>query len=80
MAQTIDPERLRQIRNTRQLTQDELAKKASLNKQTIYRLERDQKAIRSEKNLEQLASALGIDRGLTGETPIPQILHWAAEA
>jgi DNA-binding XRE family transcriptional regulator len=35
MAQVIDPKRLQQLRKLRGLTQDELAKKARLNKQTV---------------------------------------------
>jgi len=71
MAQTIDFERLKQIRRMRGLTQDELAKKARLNKQTIYRLEKAKKPLR-KANLDRLAEALAIEPGvLTGEMQIP---------
>ncbi len=73
MTHTIDPERLKTIRKSRGLTQDELAKKARLDKQTIYRLERgeDKRPVR-RGNLDRLAEALGIDpEVLAGEKPIP---------
>ena len=71
MALTIDPERLKQIRNARGLTQDELARKARLNKQTVYRLEKAPKPIR-KGNLSRLAGALDVaPEVLTGEEPLP---------
>jgi transcriptional regulator with XRE-family HTH domain len=71
MAQVIDAERLRQMRKHRGFTQEELAGKARLNKQTVYRLERENRPIR-DRNLERLAQGLVVDpEVLTGEKPIP---------
>jgi transcriptional regulator with XRE-family HTH domain len=71
MAQVIDAERLKRMRKLRGLTQDELAGKARLNKQTVYRLERENRPIR-KRNLEGLAQGLVVDpEVLTGEKPIP---------
>jgi transcriptional regulator with XRE-family HTH domain len=71
MAQVIDAERLKRIRKLRGLTQDELAGKARLNKQTVYRLERENRPIR-KRNLDGLAQGLVVDpEVLTGEKPIP---------
>jgi transcriptional regulator with XRE-family HTH domain len=71
MAQTIAPERLKLVRNRRRLTQEELARKAGLNKQTVYRIEKSQRPVR-KGNLERLARALDIKSGvLTGEESIP---------
>lgn len=80
MAQVIDPERLKQARKLRGLTQGELARRARknqtpLNKQTVYRLERPlgkgRAAVRRE-TIERLARALDFEpEVLTGEKPIP---------
>ena len=71
MAQVIDAERLKRMRKLRGLTQDELAEKARLNKQTVYRLERENRPIR-KRNLDGLAQGLVVDpEVLTGEKPIP---------
>jgi transcriptional regulator with XRE-family HTH domain len=71
MTQTIDPERLRQVRKMRGHTQEALAKKAGVNKQTVYRFEREKRPVRS-KNLDRIANALDVEPGvLTGEKPIP---------
>jgi transcriptional regulator with XRE-family HTH domain len=79
-AQVIDPERLKQARKLRGLTQGELAQRARknqtpLNKQTVYRLERPlekgRAAVRKE-TIERLARALDFEpEVLTGEKPIP---------
>jgi transcriptional regulator with XRE-family HTH domain len=74
MAQVIDPKRLQQLRKLRGLTQDELAKKARLNKQTVYRLENEKgkAAVPRKGTLDRLPRALDFDLGvLTGEKPIP---------
>jgi transcriptional regulator with XRE-family HTH domain len=73
MTLMIDPERLKQIRQLRGFkTRESLAQKAGLDKQTIYRLERERKPIR-RKNLERLAKALEVEPGvLTGEESIPE--------
>jgi len=51
MAQVIylNPERVKQLRLLRRLSQEELAKLAGLNKQTIYRLEKGAILSRSGK-------------------------------
>jgi DNA-binding XRE family transcriptional regulator len=73
MMQTIEPQRLKQVREIRGYTRDELGKKARLNKQTIFRLEKGEapKPIR-KKNLDRLAMVLdvGVDV-LTGKKPLP---------
>lgn len=75
MAQVIylNPERVKQLRLLRRLSQEELAKLAGLNKQTIYRLEKGSNPIPvRKKNLDRLAQPLGADpEVLTGEKPIP---------
>jgi transcriptional regulator with XRE-family HTH domain len=59
------------MRKHRGLTQEELARKARLNKQTVYRAEREDRPIR-KRNLEGLAQGLTVDpEVLTGEKPIP---------
>lgn len=80
MAYTIDPERLKLVRKLRGLTQEGLAQKARVNKQTVYRLERQRKPIR-RGNLERLAETLGVEPGvLTGEKPIPSDIVQASAA
>jgi transcriptional regulator with XRE-family HTH domain len=76
MMQAIDPHRLKRTRTSHGLTQDELAKKARLNKQTIYRIEsgpvESEKRQRRKGTIERLARALNVDpEVLTGEKPIP---------
>ena len=72
---TIDPERLKQVRNARRLTQDALGERARLDKQTIYRLEKSQRPIR-KGNLSRLAGALGVGPGvLTGQEPVPDEIN-----
>lgn len=71
MKQTIDPKRLKRLRNSREMTQGDLATRAKLNRQTVYRLENSQKPVR-EGTVERLGKALNVDVGvLTGEEPIP---------
>jgi transcriptional regulator with XRE-family HTH domain len=73
MDKVIPPQRLRQLRELRGLSQDQLAKKAGLTKQTIYRLERkgERRPIR-DGNLDRIARALDFDlKVVTGEAPIP---------
>jgi transcriptional regulator with XRE-family HTH domain len=78
MGQTIDPQRLKQLRKSRGLTQKDLAQKARLNEQTVYRLERERKPVRVG-NLERLSEALRVEAGvLTGEKPIPSDVSQAA--
>ena len=80
MAQVIDAERLKRMRERSGLTQDQLAGKARLNKQTVYRLERENRPIR-KRNLERLAQGLAVDpEVLTGEKPIPDASQSSAPA
>jgi len=70
MAQVIDAERLKQLRTLRGLTQEELAQRGGVNKQTVYRHEKG--AVGRPRTHDQLAQALGVDpEVLTGEKPIP---------
>jgi transcriptional regulator with XRE-family HTH domain len=70
MTQTIS-ERLKELRDLRGLSQEALAQKARLNKQTIYRLENGRQPPR-QKTIQRLAPALGVEpEVLTGEKPIP---------
>jgi transcriptional regulator with XRE-family HTH domain len=73
MGKVIPPQRLKQLRELRRLSQDQLAKKAGLTKQTIYRLERkgERRPIR-DTNLDKLARALDFDvEVVIGELLIP---------
>ncbi len=75
MVQTVDPERLRQVRIMRRLSREALATKAKLTAKTISRLEKgdEAKPIR-QANLERLAKALDFAVGvLTGEEPMPSV-------
>jgi len=68
---TIDPERLSQVRKLRGLTQAALAKKARVDKQTVYRLEHEKKP-RRLAILERVTKAMDIEIGvLTGERAMP---------
>jgi transcriptional regulator with XRE-family HTH domain len=80
MAQVIDAERLKRMRELSGLTQVKLAEKARLDEQTVYRMERKNKPIR-KGNLERLAQALAVDpEVLTGEKPIPDASQPSAPA
>lgn len=69
MNQIVDPNRLKHLRG--KLSQDELAKKAGINKQTVYRLEREKRPIRPG-TLARLSRALDVEPDvLTGEKPLP---------
>jgi transcriptional regulator with XRE-family HTH domain len=71
MGQTMDPQRLKQLRKSRGLKQYELAQKAQLNPQTVYRLESERRPVR-KRTLEHLAQALQFDpEVLVGEKPMP---------
>jgi transcriptional regulator with XRE-family HTH domain len=72
MNQPLDSGRLREIRRALKLSQKELADRAGLSKETIYRLERGRQPGNRKKTYEGLARALRIDPGvLTGELPAP---------
>ena len=71
MSQTIDPSRLKELRTRNRLTQDDLGKKAGVDKQTIYRLEAGRQPARTS-TVEKLAATLGVLSGvLTGQAPLP---------
>jgi transcriptional regulator with XRE-family HTH domain len=73
MAIIVDPERLKQMRKDRGLTQEALAERAHVDKQTIYRMEREQKP-RRQKIVERVAKALPAELSdLTGDEPIPKV-------
>jgi transcriptional regulator with XRE-family HTH domain len=73
MNQQIEPQRLKQVRKARGLTQEELARKAKLNKQTVYRLETAVGSVR-QANLEKLARSLDVaPEVLTGEAQLPEM-------
>jgi transcriptional regulator with XRE-family HTH domain len=73
MATVISPERLKQLRKARGLTQRQLGQRAQprLNEQTIYRFERHAQTVR-QGTIERIARALNVEpQVLTGEKPIP---------
>lgn len=75
MENRIDPDRLRQLRNRKgkDWTQEKLAKKAGLAKQSIYRLEKGQQPGGRKQTLDGLCKALGVDEDvLTGKAPMPE--------
>ena len=73
MAQIINPDRLKQLRTRRKLSQKQLAEKARpLNPQTIYRLEKGRASNIRKTTIEKLCKALGVEADvLSGEKPIP---------
>ena len=73
MTKELDPTRLKQIRESHGISQQRLAVKAGLNKQTVYRLERGGRPTRPG-TLARLSKALHVETDvLTGEKPIPEI-------
>lgn len=72
MNQIVDPKRLKHLRHMRgDLSQAALAKKAGVNKQTVYRLEKERRPI-NQKTLVRLSSALEVDPDvLTGVKSLP---------
>lgn len=74
MSKPLDPNRLKDLRTDRKLSQEALAKKAKLSKESIHRLEKGGQAQSGarEKTILGLAKALSVEPGvLTGELPIP---------
>jgi transcriptional regulator with XRE-family HTH domain len=81
MSKPLDAGRVREIRIQRKLTQEELAKKARLSKESIHRLEKGAQSGNREKTLAGLAKALEVEPGvLTGELPVPAWDGLASEA
>lgn len=71
MTETI-AERLKHLRTRRRLTRNDLATKAGINKQTIYRIEAGRHAAIRASTIEALARALGVaPEVLTGQAPLP---------
>lgn len=71
----IQPDRLRQLRSSKNLSRAALAEKARIAVRTIQRLENDSEPARDnrEHTVIQLAKALGVDpRVLTGDRPLPE--------
>jgi len=58
----ITPETLRKLRNHRGWTLDQLAEKANLDRQTIFRLESGRREQTRDTTIEKLAKALGTER------------------
>ncbi len=72
MTNGLDPNRLRQLRKLKDLTQDTLAKKARLTKQTIHRIEAGRQRNIRPKTIERLCQALGVEADvLSGKKPLP---------
>jgi transcriptional regulator with XRE-family HTH domain len=72
MNKPLDGNRLKDVRTQLRLSQDELAARAKLSKETIHRLERGRQSGMRQKTLSGLATALGVEPGvLTGELPAP---------
>ena len=75
----IDPLVLKRLREVKGWTQDVLAEKTKfdglpkIDKQTISRLERDDRSKTRSRTIEQLARALSVEAAvLTGEKPVPE--------
>jgi len=66
MAHTVDPDRLKQLRRIKDLSQAALAAEARVTKQTIYRLERGQQRRIRKNTIDRLCDALGIDAETLG--------------
>jgi transcriptional regulator with XRE-family HTH domain len=68
----VDPSVLRQLRHEKRLSQEQLAAKAKIDKQTISRLERGSGERTRDHTLRQLARALNTESAvLSGEAPPP---------
>ncbi len=71
---SIDPKRLKQLRNEKGLTRSGLAEKSKISERTIARLESEAgpPAKRRERTVNELAKVFGVEPGvLTGELPLP---------
>ena len=68
----IDPARLLELRQRKELSRPQLAKRSKVTERTIQRLEKEPQPSR-KNTLERLATALGVKPGvLTGELPLPE--------
>lgn len=52
--------RLQELRENKQLTRQELSKKANVSRATIWKIETDENAIVKSDTLDKLAKALGV--------------------
>ena len=69
----IDPSVLKKLRDDRGLTQDKLAKKSKIDKQTISRLERGERKQTRQRIVEALCAVFKVDAAaLAGEVPVPK--------
>jgi transcriptional regulator with XRE-family HTH domain len=70
----IEKQNLRKLRETKGLSQEQLAEMAGVNKQTISRLERGEQEKTRPRTIARLTRALGVDHAvLTGDAPIPDL-------
>jgi transcriptional regulator with XRE-family HTH domain len=82
MIKPLDPTRLRELRQARKLTQEALATKAGLSKETVYRLEKGRQPGNRQQTINGLAKGLDVNPGvLTGDKPMPAASppDWDAE-
>ncbi len=69
----IDGHRLKELRERKGLTQEDLAQRSKVNKQTISRLERGKSESSRGTTINTLCEVLGVEISvLTGEDPIPE--------
>jgi transcriptional regulator with XRE-family HTH domain len=69
MAKLIDPDTLKQVRDEKKWSMDELARRAALDKQSIHRLERGAYRSTRQATIDKLSKALGVSEDiLTGKT------------
>jgi transcriptional regulator with XRE-family HTH domain len=69
----IEPSRLQALRLNKEWSQEKLAEKTKIDKQTISRLERGTAGRTRGRTIEQLARALGVEPAvLTAEAPLPE--------
>jgi transcriptional regulator with XRE-family HTH domain len=72
MNKPLDASRVKAIRRQRRLSQDGLATRAKLSKETIYRIEKGEQSGTRHRTIDRLARALDVAPGvLTGELPAP---------
>lgn len=74
MTQQIDPQRLVELRKRKNYSQANLAEKAVVTKQTVYRLENGRQKNLRKNTLLALCKALGVDEDvLSGRKPLPPL-------
>jgi transcriptional regulator with XRE-family HTH domain len=81
MNKPLDAGRVKAIRRQRQLSQEGLATRAKLSKETIHRIEKGVQSGIRHRTIDGLAKALDVHPGvLTGELPVPAVDGVGAEA